>query len=133
VRSKWFALLAAVIFLGILTLINPAYAADPSGFQTLLDDPDAPVNFVWVLLSAALVFLMQGGFAMLEGGLVRVKNVGNIMMKNLMDFSSASIGYWVLGFAFMFGTDMFGLIGTDGFLLAGDSYEGDREQENICR
>ncbi len=122
-RSKWFALLAAVIFLGILTFINPAYAADPSGFQTLLDDPDAPVNFVWVLLSAALVFLMQGGFAMLEGGLVRVKNVGNIMMKNLMDFSSASIGYWILGFAFMFGTDMFGLIGTDGFLLAGDSYD----------
>ena len=44
------------------------------------------VNTIWVLLGAALVFFMQAGFAMVETGLTRAKNAGNIVMKNLMDF-----------------------------------------------
>lgn len=121
---KFLILLATLALLSLLTLIGPVYGqGDASGVQTLLDDPNAPINFVWVLMCAFLVFLMQGGFAMLEGGLVRAKNVGNIMMKNLMDFSSASLGYWLIGFALMFGTDAFGVLGTDGFLLMGDSYD----------
>mgnify|MGYP000569636700 FL=1 len=41
------------------------------------------VNTIWVLLGAAMVFFMQAGFAMLETGMTRVKNAGNIAMKNL--------------------------------------------------
>ena len=41
---------------------------------------------VWYLMGAALVFFMQCGFAMVEAGFTRAKNVGNITMKNLMDF-----------------------------------------------
>ncbi len=41
------------------------------------------VNTIWVLLGAALVFLMQAGFAMCEAGFTRAKNAGNIIMKNL--------------------------------------------------
>lgn len=41
---------------------------------------------VWFLIGAALVFWMQAGFAMVEAGFTRVKNTGNIIMKNLMDF-----------------------------------------------
>ena len=41
------------------------------------------VNTIWVLLGAALVFFMQAGFAMVESGLTRAKNAGNIIMKNL--------------------------------------------------
>ena len=44
------------------------------------------VDTIWVLLGAALVFFMQAGFAMVETGLTRAKNAGNIIMKNLMDF-----------------------------------------------
>ena len=44
------------------------------------------VNTIWVLVGAALVFFMQAGFAILESGLTRAKNAGNIIMKNLMDF-----------------------------------------------
>ena len=44
------------------------------------------VNTIWVLVGAALVFLMQAGFAMCEAGFTRAKNTGNILMKNLMDF-----------------------------------------------
>ena len=42
---------------------------------------------LWVLVASALVFFMQAGFAMVETGLTRAKNAGNIIMKNLMDFA----------------------------------------------
>ena len=60
------------------------------------------VNTIWVLLGAALVFLMQAGFAMCEAGFTRAKNTGNILMKNLMDFCIGTPTYWILGFGLMF-------------------------------
>ena len=49
------------------------------------------VNTIWVLLGAALVFFMQAGFSMCEAGFTRAKNTGNILMKNLMDFTVAHV------------------------------------------
>lgn len=60
------------------------------------------VNTIWVLVGAALVFLMQAGFAMCEAGFTRAKNTGNILMKNLMDFCIGTPVYWLLGFGLMF-------------------------------
>lgn len=76
------------------------------------------IDTVWTLLAAVLVFFMQAGFAMVEAGFTRAKNSANIMMKNLMDFSIGSICYFVIGFGIMFGTDAFGLFGSDGFFLS---------------
>ena len=61
------------------------------------------VNTIWVLLGAALVFFMQAGFAMVETGFTRVKNAGNIIMKNLMDFAIGTPLFWLTGFGIMFG------------------------------
>ncbi len=61
------------------------------------------VNTIWILVAAALVFLMQAGFAMVETGFTRAKNAGNIVMKNLMDFALGTPIYWLLGFGIMFG------------------------------
>lgn len=63
----------------------------------------AAIDTLWVLLAAILVFFMQAGFAMVETGLTRAKNVGNILMKNIMDLSIGTIGFFVIGFAIMFG------------------------------
>lgn len=52
------------------------------------------VDTLWILMAAVLVFFMQPGFAMLEAGLTRGKNAGNIVMKNFMNFSS---GPWPSG------------------------------------
>ena len=60
------------------------------------------VNTIWVLLGAAMVFLMQAGFAMCEAGFTRAKNTGNILMKNLMDFCIGTPIFWLLGFGLMF-------------------------------
>lgn len=57
----------------------------------------------WTLVAAALVFFMQAGFAMVETGFTRAKNAGNIIMKNLMDFSLGTPIFWILGFGIMFG------------------------------
>lgn len=73
------------------------------------------VDTVWVLLGAALVFFMQAGFAMVETGLTRAKNAGNIIMKNLMDFSLGSVVFWAVGFGLMFGVSASGMIGTPTF------------------
>ena len=75
-------------------------------------DKYSAVDTTWVLLGAILVFFMQPGFAMVETGLTRAKNAGNIVMKNFMDFSLGTIVFWFLGFGLMFGEDIGGIIGT---------------------
>jgi len=80
------------------------------------------IDTVWTLLAAFLVFFMQAGFAMVEAGFTQAKNTGNIIMKNLMDFCTGSLIYWLFGFAIMFGIDKAGLIGTTGFLVS-DTFE----------
>ncbi len=72
----------------------------------------SPVNTLWVLLGAALVFFMQAGFSMCEAGFTRAKNTGNILMKNLMDFCIGTPCFWLVGFGIMFGsgTALFGWI-----------------------
>ena len=78
------------------------------------------VDTIWVLLGAVLVFFMQAGFAMVETGFTRAKNAGNIVMKNLMDFSLGTIVFWTLGFGLMFGFTNFGVIGSLDFFVQGD-------------
>lgn len=73
------------------------------------------VDVGWTLVAAALVFFMQAGFAMVETGFTRAKNAGNIIMKNLMDFSLGAPIFWLVGFGIMFGT-------TNGFFGAFDFF-----------
>ncbi len=70
----------------------------------------------WVLLAAFLVFFMQAGFGMVEAGLTRAKNSVNILMKNAMDLGMATVGFFIMGYALMFGTGN-GFIGWQGWLL----------------
>ncbi len=94
-----------------LVLATSAFAA---GEAPKINDLDT----VWVLLAAYLVFFMQPGFAMLEAGLTRAKNACNILAKNFMDFAVASLIYFLIGYAFMFG-DGNSFIGFSGFGLSG--------------
>jgi Amt family ammonium transporter len=60
-------------------------------------------NILWVFLAGFLVFIMQAGFALVETGFTRSKNVAHTMMMNMMVFCIGAIGYWICGFAFQFG------------------------------
>lgn len=76
-------------------------------------------NTTWVLVAAALVFFMQAGFCILESGLTRAKNAGNIIMKNLMDFCIGTPIFWIVGFGIMFGSSS-AIFGGFDFFSTGD-------------
>lgn len=79
--------------------------------QTMYNVGDG--NGIWYLIGAALVFFMQCGFAMVETGMTRAKNAGNIIMKNLMDFCIGTVVFILIGFGLMLGEDaLFGLVGV---------------------
>ena len=89
----------------LVALSAPALAQEaettPTAVQTNLDS-------VFVLLAAVLVIFMQAGFALVESGLTRAKNVANIMMKNLMDFCAGVIAFSVGGWAALMGAMILG-------------------------
>src|ERR1041384_4802077 len=71
---------------------------------------------VWVVIAAVLVMFMQAGFAFLEAGLTRMKNVGHIAAKNVLIFVLASLVYFVVGYGIAFGDGGNGIVGGSGFL-----------------
>ncbi len=78
------------------------------------------LNTIWVVLTAAMILLMEGGFALLEAGFVRSKNSVNIIMKVFADITIGALSYYVIGFALMYGADYLSFIGTNGFFLKGN-------------
>jgi len=104
------------------------------------------INIVWTLICGFMVMFMQAGFAMVETGFTRAKNVAHTMGMNFMVYGIGMLGFWICGFAFMFGGigalgtlggvtpldhevtvnlfgHSFGLLGMKGFFLSGDSYD----------
>jgi Amt family ammonium transporter len=91
-------------------------ALTPEQVQATLDN-------VWILVAAVLVIFMQAGFALVEAGLTRAKNVANIFMKNMMDFCIGAVLFFAIGYAIAFGGNFTGLgswFGGGGWFLAGD-------------
>lgn len=61
------------------------------------------VNVTWTLMTGFLVMFMQAGFAMLETGFTRAKNVAHTMAMNLGVYAVGMTGYWICGYAFHIG------------------------------
>ncbi len=55
------------------------------------------INSVWILVVSFLIFFMQPGFALLEAGQVRAKNVSNVLMKNMTDWVLGLMVYFIVG------------------------------------
>ena len=75
----------------------------------------ALVDTGWIVTATALVFIMQAGFAMLEGGLVRSKNTVNVVMKNYIDMCFGAIAFWLIGYGLMYGVNTTGWFGASEF------------------
>ncbi|WP_248931124.1 ammonium transporter [Paenibacillus hamazuiensis] len=78
------------------------------------------LDTIWVVLTAAMILLMEGGFALLEAGFVRQKNAVSIIMKVFVDIAFGALVFYFFGFALMYGKDMSGIIGSSGFMMGGD-------------
>ena len=102
---------------GLVALVLPAAALaqeeGPPGTREL----SLALDTVWVLVAAVLVLFMQAGFAMLEVGFSRMKNVGSVVAKILANLAIAAILFWAVGFAIAFGTGN-AITGTQGWFLA---------------
>lgn len=81
-----------------------------------MTDMKIAIDTVWVVVAACFVFLMQAGFAMLEIGFSRGKNVGAVAAKILVNLAVATVAFWAVGFAVAFGQGN-RILGTDGFFL----------------
>jgi len=104
------------------------------------------INMVWTLIAGFLVMFMQAGFALVETGFTRAKNVAHTMTMNFIVYAIGLFGYWVCGYALQMGGvgaiatlggtpglnheftislfgKTFGLFGLKGFFLSGDTYD----------
>ena len=84
------------------------------------DAVQAVMDNLWIFIAGCLVFFMQAGFALLEAGLTRAKNVVNIMAKNVADMVIGILAFFAVGYAIAFGggNDWFG---DSGFFLSGSA------------
>ncbi|MEM1212356.1 MAG: ammonium transporter [Planctomycetota bacterium] len=85
------------------------------------------LDTLWILMAAALVFMMQAGFLCLETGMTRSKNSINVALKNLADLGVSVIVFWLVGFGLMFGASWSGWLGSSQFLPEvgqGDPWNG---------
>jgi len=118
---KFFIPFMLVLFIAIAI---PSYAQDPGGTKTgTINDVTAvtagkptvteigdqaghnkiAINIMWTLITGFLVMFMQAGFAMVETGFTQRKNVAHTMAMNFMIYGIGVLGFWICGFAFMFG------------------------------
>ena len=112
-------LTAIALLLMVAGFLNPGlmgsrvFAADP-----VLKGNDIvnPINTVWTLVAAFLVFGMQVGFTMLEAGFCRSRETVNVLMECIVDTCLCGILFWAFGFSFMFSHGN-GFIGYHWFLL----------------
>ena len=110
------AFVAATVFMALsASALAQEAETTPTAVQTNLDN-------VFVLLAAVLVIFMQAGFALVEAGLTRAKNVANIMMKNAIDFCAGVIAFFAVGYAIAFGSGN-DLFGTEGWFLGDNAFQ----------
>src|SRR6266571_3674887 len=110
-RRRVLAIAAAVALLA--ALIPIAVLADDT---TAKQAAGVAADTVWVIVAACFVMFMQAGFAMLEVGFSRMKNVGTVVAKVVTNLSVSSIAYWGVGFGLAFGAGgAFAFIGGSGF------------------
>ena len=115
-KAFWTLLTAKLLGVAVLVLLIKGiafYFSTPALADDAAAAPPAyvnPLNTLWVLVAAFLVFFMQAGFMGLEAGFARSRESVNIMMECIFDTCLCGLLYWAFGFAFQFGTGN-GLIG----------------------
>jgi Amt family ammonium transporter len=106
---------------------TPAAAAAAAPAPAPTPDPPYvnPINTMWVLVTAFLVFFMQAGFMFLEAGFARERETVNVLLEGVADTCLCGILFWAWGFAWMFSHGN-GFIGQHWYFLQGipDTYEG---------
>ena len=117
---------------GIFATAIPAVAraaedAPPSleDLQSLVPGLQVTLDNVFILVATALVIFMHAGFVLVEAGLTRAKNAGNIVMKNFVNVAIGIVAFYLVGYAIAFGGAFDGLgayIGGGGWLIGDGAF-----------
>ena len=101
--------------------------AEVAGTPATLEEFQASANYakfmidnLWILIAAAMVFIMHLGFATVESGFTQAKNSVNVIYKNVFILAIGLITYSVVGFQIMYPGDFNGFIGFGGFGIGYD-------------
>ena len=105
----------SVTALGLVLLARPVQA------ETTAAETAYVFNTLLFLMCGFLVMFMAAGFAMLESGMVRAKNVGTICVKNISLYSVAGIMFYLVGYNLLYGIDEGGYLGSFGIWGGDDS------------
>ncbi|NWK55425.1 ammonium transporter [Verrucomicrobiaceae bacterium N1E253] len=89
---------ASLLLLGAGTLLAADEPSEYAKFEASAEYVKFALNNLWILISAALVFLMHLGFASLESGLCQRKNTVNILFKNCFIIAMGVLTYYFVGF-----------------------------------
>lgn len=124
IKSGVTALSGTLGALAMPGLVRAAEDAPPSleELQTLVPGLQVTLDNVFVLVATVLVVFMHAGFVLVEAGLTRAKNAGNIVMKNLINFSIGAVVFFAVGFAIAFGG---GFDGLGAYIGGGGWFVGD--------
>ncbi|MDA2956388.1 MAG: ammonium transporter [Actinomycetota bacterium] len=124
IKSGVTALSGTLGALAMPGLVRAAQDAPPSleELQTLVPGLQVTLDNVFVLVATVLVVFMHAGFVLVEAGLTRAKNAGNIVMKNLINFSIGAVVFFAVGFAIAFGG---GFDGLGAYIGGGGWFVGD--------
>ncbi|WP_019506114.1 ammonium transporter [Pleurocapsa sp. PCC 7319] len=115
--SSWFLCIPLAAM--IVVVWNTAATAQGLDAPANLDELRVVLDSIFLLFCSVLVIFMNAGFGMLETGFCRQKNAVNILAKNLIVFGVATLAYWAVGYALMYG-DGTPFIGLKGFFFNGD-------------
>ncbi|MEM9563752.1 MAG: ammonium transporter [Actinomycetota bacterium] len=113
-RSRRLRQSATFVLLGVVVAVF-ALALGQSGDRLPTSSVADPIDEMWVLIAASLVFFMQAGFLLFEVGLAREVHAPAVAMKNLVDWVVGSLAFFFIGFGLMFGdgTPMIGSVTWD--------------------
>jgi len=98
----------------VLAMSGTAFAADAPTVKSVndgLQSLTSATNMLWIVIGAVLVIFMQAGFALVETGFCRAKNAAHVVSTNFAIFGLGFVGYFLVGYAFMFGGYSFAVFG----------------------
>ncbi|NEQ83754.1 MAG: hypothetical protein F6K26_27275, partial [Moorea sp. SIO2I5] len=109
------------ISLAVMVVLVWSHGAVAQDTASIIDtDPKLKeiLDTIWLVIAGFFIFFMNAGFCLLETGFCRKQNAINILAKNLVVFSIATVAFWLCGAGLMFGGNN-SWIGTEGFFFSG--------------
>ena len=92
-----------VVYLFFLIIIDNNFMSALSTITVEQPQLINAIDTIWVAICGAIIFFMEGGFALLEAGFVRSKNAMSIIAKVIIDVTFGGIAFYIIGFGIAYG------------------------------